>query len=695
MKRCLSPAISAILLSILISFLISLRASAGSTRLSWQPAGYGGGGRFTAIAIDPFNPQITYIGSDVAGIFRSRDGGNHFELVGKGLEGFCVADIAINPAAPHQIVALTADGLYYSINQGDVWMRLSGEIRYSSRFFGSSLLLFTQNSLWIGTDTKGVFKLPVSNLQALPQPAPGLEHVKINSLTVYDGFLYAGTSRGVYRREGQSWTSQSPGLLPSSANITDMTDITDIASSHNVLYLVEKQRGLFRWNATSRAWEGRPVSLPLQRQPKGYKTLLVDPHNPNRVFISSHPENWPHLLYKSLDGGSTWKSLSSFQLDPEAPPNWASNLEGVEEMAFVPGTGTSKTLFITDWWNVWQTTDSGEHWLQKHHGLQNTCVNDIKVHPRNTNSLYLCAADNGLMISADSGAHWRRAMNGAGNGHAQEVEISPKDPSRMVLLKSSVDEKGRVAVYESRNSGASWKDIGFDLPRETLPQRGYVDGQATNLELDPFADDTFYVGTNGYGVYKTVNAGQTWSPMNQGLNTPFIKGPGALLVHPRLPGTLFASTMAGGIYKSTNGASSWQRVTSGDRFTFGMAIDPSQPSRMLAGSTGNTLLISNDAGKSWQEVHLPVTAAPEMAVYSVAFGPRTPGLILTGTTRYDVRATAGLFISTDSAKTFRQAPMDLPKVNMHIITFTVGEPAAAYIGFNGTGIFRVELGEKP
>jgi len=475
------------------------------------------------------------------------------------------------------------------------------------------------------------------------------------------------------------------GLVQGSA------EITDIASSRNSLYMVEKQSGLFRWNATSRAWEGRPVSL--QPKPKGYKSLLVHPNNPNLVFIGSHPENWPHLLYKTEDGGSTWKSIRSFQVDPEAPANWTSILSGVEEMAFVPGT--SQSLFMTDWWNLWQTADDGDHWYQKHHGLQNTVINDLKIHPRNPQTLYLCAADNGLMISEDAGKHWRRAMNGVADGHAQEIEISQKDPARMVLLMNPWGKKGRVYVYESRNAGATWKDIGFSVPIEALPKRGYVDGLATNVELDPLAEDTIYVGTNGYGVYKTVNAGKDWTQMNQGLKTPFIKGPGALRVHPRLPGTLFTGTQAGGIYKSTNGASSWQRVTTEERFVFGMAIDPSTPSRIVAGCGGNTLLLSNNEGKSWREIHLPVTASPQMAVYSVAFHPERPGVVLAGTIRYDVRATEGLFMSTDSAKTFRQVPMNIPKVNMNVITLTAGEPATGYIGFNGTGIFRIELGEKP
>ena len=84
-----------------------------------------------------------------------------------------------------------------------------------------------------------------------------------------------------------------------------------------------------------------------------------------------------------------------------------------------------------------------------------------------------------------------------------------------------------------------------------------------------------------------------------------------------------------------------------------------------------------------------------MAVHSVAFHPKRSRLVLAGTIRYDVRATEGLFVSTDSAKTFRQIPMDIPKVNITSITFTAAEATSAYIGFMGTGIFRIELGEKP
>jgi photosystem II stability/assembly factor-like uncharacterized protein len=667
----------------LLLSLISSIAIAGSIRMSWMPSGYGGGGRFTAIAIDPSNPRIIYIGSDVAGVYRSRNGGNHFELIGTGLGGFAVADIAISPEDSRQLFVLTDAGLYYSINQGDTWNRLSEEIRYTSRFFGSRLLLFTRKSLWIGTDAKGVFQIPLSNLQSPPQHVQGLEPSQINGLTVYDGYLYAGTSGGVYRLDGQDWKPQHEGLP------TGSQEITDIAASGNSFYIAEKHFGLFCWNHIARVWENRPVSTQL----KGYKTIAVHPENPGLLFIGSHPENWPHLLYKTLDGGKTWKSILSFQMDPEAPFNWANTLSGAERIMFVPGTADS--LVLIDWWNVWKSSDTGEHWTQKHHGLQNTVINDLKVHPQKPETLYLCAADNGLMISEDSGKHWHRSMNGVADGHAQEIEISQNDPSRMVLLMNPWGKKGKIYVYESRDAGITWRDIGFSVPVESLPHLGYVDGLATNVEMDPLSDNTVYVGTNGYGVYKTINAGKDWTRMNQGLNTPFIKGPGALRVHPRYPTTLFASTQGGGIYKSTNGASTWQRVTTGERFTFGIAIDPSAPSRIVAGCAGNSLLITNDEGKNWQETRLPIDPSSQMAVYVVAFHPQRPELVLAGTIRYDVRATEGLFISTDSAKTFQQVQMEIPKVNINTIILTTGQLPAGYIGFNGIGIFRIELGEKP
>ena len=658
-------------------------AAAGAMpfRVVWTPAGYGGGGRFTAVTVDPFNPQNVYVGSDVAGIFRSRDGGDHFSLFGKGLNGFAVAGIAVNPSEPRQVLVLTDDGLYQNV--GDHWEQLSGDIGYPSRFFGSQVLLFTQKSLWIAADTHGVYQIPLSNLKTPARHIQGLDGCKVNGLAVYDGYLYAGTSRGVYFLKQGRWIPQQEGLPQGHL------DIQDIAASGNVLYGLEKTAGLFCWNPQSRTWSNRPVTL--RPPPKDYKSVAVPPGDSSVVLIGSHPENWPHRLYKSQDGGKTWASITSFQVDPQAPANWTQTLTGVEDMIFTPGN--EKAMFMTDWWNLWQSSDAGNHWVQKFAGLQNTVVNDIQKNPKSPSTLYLCTADNGLMVSEDTGQHWRRSMNGVSDGHAQAIAISENDPSRMVLLMNPWDNKGRIYVYESRDAGNTWRDIGFPRPAEALPHLGYVDGMAGSIVMDPFDSDILYAGANGYGVYKTVNNGKDWFPVNNGLTVPYIRGAGALWIDPRHPSTLFAATQSGGIYKSADSGGTWRQMTHGNLFVFGIAADSADPSRMVAGCAGNTVLTTQDGGAAWKEVRLPVPSSSQMAVNCVAFAPGQPKVVMAGTIRYDVRAAEGLFVSTDGAASFQKVPMDIPAVNINAIILNAGQPISGYIGFNGIGLFRIELKE--
>jgi hypothetical protein len=61
--------------------------------------------------------------------------------------------------------------------------------------------------------------------------------------------------------------------------------------------------------------------------------------------------------------------------------------------------------------------------------------------------------------------------------------------------------------------------------------------------------------------------------------------------------------------------------------------------------------------------------------------------------RYDMLAGDGLFVSTDDAKSFEPVQMNLPKVNINSITLSEEQQMRGYVGFNGTGLFRFEIGE--
>lgn len=642
-----------------------------------RPAGYGGGGRFTSIAFDASSPGVQFIGSDVAGIFQSSDAGNSFQLNGKDLEGFTIADVQQNPLNPEQMLLLTDDGLYTSTDHGGSWKKQSAQIRYASRYPGSHLFAASQDSIWVATDAEGVFKLAPTASGLQTQRLTGLETISTTSLNYHQGILYAGTLQGVYRHVNSSWEPFNSGLGTGSREIVDM-----IVHPQGRLYLVERTKGVYLLDPSTDTWKlkGKPT-LP----PNTFKALAVSPINPNILLLGSHPDNWPYRLFKSSDAGGTWKSIESFQLDTQSASNWATSLTSVEEMRFASDDGSQ--VWLTDWWNVWRSSDAGESWTQVHGGLQNTVVNDIKVHPFQPQTLFLCAADNGLMASTDGGKSWHRRMNGVLDGHAQEIDFSSSNPSKMYLLVHPWGRKDRVFVYKSVDGGATWQDVSLPTPTQSLPDLGYVDGLPTNLVVDPSNDETVYVGTNGYGVFKTTNGGTTWANASSGLTTPYIKGPHALIIHPTSPQTLYASTQAGGVFKTTNGGSTWAAISPGFTFSFGMAMDPTNPSRLLVGLPEKRILASHDAGSHWSAIQLPGAAPDYVASYAVSFSPTNPQMVVVGTLAYDYKAADGIYVSRNGGTTFEPISTTLPRVNVLCLEWARDGLNRFLAGFNGAGVF--------
>jgi len=650
-----------------------------SQQLHLTPAGYGGGGRFTSIAYEPTSLGNVFVGSDVAGVFRSHDGGDNFQFAGLGLEGFAVADLASNPMNSQQVILLTDDGLYVSEDHGESWQKRTGRIRYNARVAGSHLITFAKDNTWVATDQDGVFRVSLAVPHLEIEHLAGLELTQVTSLVYHEGFLYAGTMQGAYRFSNGQWTPFNQGLPADHLQVVDM-----ISDAHNRLHLVEKTSGLHVLDQSDSRWKalGRPL-----QEPNTFKALAVSPRSPDVLLLASHPESWPHRLYKSNNGGVSWKSVESFELDPESARNWAASLNSVEEIAFDPVQ--PGRVLLTDWWNVWQSDDEGENWVQLHRGLQNTVINDVKVHPSLTGTLFLCAADNGLMVSRDGGRTWARQMTGVLDGHAQEIEIASSNPSKMYLLAQPWGRKDRVFVYKSLDAGATWKDVSFAVPSSILPPLGYVDGLPTNLEVDPVSDETVYVGTNGYGVFKTSDGGKTWRHSSAGITTPYIKGPQALLIRPGDPRTLYASTQGGGVFRSTDGAETWKSISSDFPFTFGLAIDVNNPNRILAARPEKRVLISEDGGSEWREVLLPGVSSLHIASHAISISPSDPKRVAIGTLGYDFKEADGIFISGDGGYTYEPVASEaLPKVSVNTLTWTFNPEHPLLIGFNGTGLSR-------
>jgi uncharacterized repeat protein (TIGR01451 family) len=99
----------------------------GQARTSTAPA------LARAVAVDPSNPNVIYVGTDGGpGIYKSADGGTVYEEKGSGLQVNFVRSLAVNPSTPSIVYAGTIFGIYKSTNGGDTWVEMRGGISGSS-----------------------------------------------------------------------------------------------------------------------------------------------------------------------------------------------------------------------------------------------------------------------------------------------------------------------------------------------------------------------------------------------------------------------------------------------------------------------------------------------------------------------------------------------------------------------------------
>lgn len=112
-----------------------------------------------------------------------------------------------------------------------------------------------------------------------------------------------------------------------------------------------------------------------------------------------------------------------------------------------------------------------------------------------------------------------------------------------------------------------------------------------------------FVGTNGTGVFRSTDGGNSWVPVNNGIGNLYVT---ALAVSPNYAQdqTVFAGTQSGWIFKTTNGGSTWSVAGSwsGTTSITSMAISPgfSTDRTVLVGTGAQGLFLSADGGQTWQ-----------------------------------------------------------------------------------------------
>jgi photosystem II stability/assembly factor-like uncharacterized protein len=179
-------------------------------------------------------------------------------------------------------------------------------------------------------------------------------------------------------------------------------------------------------------------------------------------------------------------------------------------------------------------------------------------------------------------------------------------------------------------------------------------------------------------LFKSTDACKTWAAVNPGLAAWPIS---SLAIDPSTPSTLYAGTNLGAVFKSTDGSATWAAVYSGptpsgfDPSVF-LAINPSTPSTVYLGAS--RVFKSADGGATW-------VASSNMArdrfgvshVSALVIDPSNPSTLYAGT---DI----GVFKSIDDGRTWVATNLES---NTWELTIDTSSPSTLY-GTSDAGLFK-------
>jgi len=237
-------------------------------------------------------------------------------------------------------------------------------------------------------------------------------------------------------------------------------------------------------------------------------------------------------------------------------------------------------------------------------------------------------------------------------------------------------------------AGMRWRMIG--------PFRGGRSVAVSGVVGQP---SVFYFGSVCGGVWKTIDAGRTWSPI---FDSQPVASIGAVAVAPSDPNVVYVGSgeadfrsdicSGNGVYKSVNAGKTWTRIGLEDTRHIGrILVDPHDPNIVFVAALGHAygpnaergVFRSTDGGKNWEKV---LFKGDDTGAVDLAFDPRDSrvlyaALFHTRRTPWNVYAPSygpgsGLFKSSDSGGTWRQlAGHGLPSEHLGRIGIAVAPSA--------------------
>ena len=622
---------------------------------SWQHMGLPETHHIGKVLIDPDDPDVVHVAAlghfwspnAERGVFRTTDGGETWEHTLFVSERTGAVEMAMDPSDSSVLYAATWQAVSGTPDEGGPESRI-----YKSTDRGRTWRVL-ENGLPGGSLGRIGLDVAPSN--------PDVVYAFIDNRNPYQAAAPTGGGRGGGRNEreivgGEIYRSDDKGESWYKANVEDtypffgiygwkFTDIRVAPDNEDDIFALGNRA--YHSIDGGKTFEQIGETIIRLHDTRGlvmhldHHEIWIDPLNPDRVLLGNDGG-----LYESHDRGRTWLHVNnipaaefySISVDLDVPYNVFG---GTQDNAALYGPSDADATDHTDdpWENVYLDRWTGGDSFDT---LRDPTDPDFVYYEHQHGAMLRMDITGSDVQSGGDSAESIRARAPEGEpawrfSWYTPIIISHHDPHTLIV--------GANRVLRSRNRGSDWETMSPDLADEGGGMRAVVPfGTITMLSESRLLPGVLYAGTEGGKIWLTIDDGESWRPVSDGLPQKWVS-----------------------------------RVVASEH----------DLQRVYASFTGHReddfssyLFVSEDFGASWTSIS---DGLPAESINVIAEDPTNENILYVGTD-------LGVYVSLDRGRTWSSLSATLPTTPVHDLEVHPRDPEIV-IGTHGRSVWVLDIDE--